>query len=172
MACLIVGLYALPCHAADAERKFDSSSPIIITARSLVADNRQKTVTYNKNVVVKKDDVTMYAEEVVINLAKTGGGGAADTGLFKGAGKIETITAKGGVKIIQKDKTATANEAVYYSDGDRIVLTGSPRVWQGTNVLSGSKIVYNLKDDTFSVEEAKTILYQQEGAAPAPQADK
>ena len=45
-------------------------TPVVVTARSLFADNKAKIVTYKKDVVVKKGDITLYAEEVVIHLKK------------------------------------------------------------------------------------------------------
>lgn len=136
--------------------------PIVITAGSLIADNKKKTVVYQKAVVVKRGDITMYADEVTVRLSpsgKTEKPGTEDA--FKGAGKVDTIEAKGGVKIVQQDKTATADEAVYYSSTDKLVLTGNPRVWQGDNVLSGTVVTYDIKEDTFLVEGARTILYQE-----------
>jgi lipopolysaccharide export system protein LptA len=138
-------------------------TPVVVTARSLFADNKAKTVTYKKDVVVKKGDITLYAEEVIINLKKDDAPAKQKSGtdVFQGSGKIDTIVAKGNVKIIQQDKTATAGEATYYSGTDEFVLTGKPRVWQGDNVLTGTKITYNIQDDTFQADEAKTVLYQQ-----------
>jgi lipopolysaccharide export system protein LptA len=140
----------------------------------MFADNKKKTVVYTKNVVVKKDDMTMYAEEVTIHLKDDGKNKKAKAGqadAIQGSGSIDTIVAKGKVKIIQQDKTATGDEATYYSEGDKIVLTGKPRVWQGENVLNGNKITYNIKEDTFQVEEANTVLYQKEGGL-VPSADR
>ncbi len=140
--------------------------PVVVTARTLLANNKTKVVTYRKDVVVKKGDITLTADEVIIHLKKDkipangkAAGQAAD--VFQGSGKIDTITAKGNVKIVQQDKTATSDNATYYSASDSFVLTGRPRVWQGDNVLTGVKISYNIKDDTFEVEDARTVLYQQ-----------
>jgi lipopolysaccharide transport protein LptA len=114
--------------------KGSNASPVVVTARSLFADNKKKIVVYKKDVVVKKDDLTLYADEVTIYLKDDGKAGNAKAGqndAIQGSGRIDTIEAKGKVKIIQQDKTATSDEATYYSDGDKIVLTGKPRVWQG-----------------------------------------
>jgi len=165
-ACLCLARLSVPpAYALDPETAgTGKNTPIIITARSLIADNKKKEVTYKKDVVVKKGDLTLYADTVVIHLKPSEKGAGQDKdGVLKGSGRIETIEAVGGVKIVQEDKTATAGKAVYYSEGDKIVLTGKPRVWQGGNVLDGSKITYNLKDDTVSVEDANTVLYQEGG---------
>ncbi len=168
------------CGAAGespALAKSKDKSPIVVTAKSLFADNKKKLAIYKKNVVVKKGDVTLYADEVTIHLVpsdkdqKAAPGPGAD--MFKGSGKIDTIEARGSVKIVEQDKTATSDVATYYSQTDQIVMTGSPRVWQGQNWLTGTKIIYHVKEDTFDVDEAKTVLYQEdkekpgEGEAPA-----
>ena len=149
--------------------------PVIVTARTLLANNKTKVVTYKKDVVVKKGDITLTADKVVIQLKKdkapkkgkaASGSQAAD--VFQGSGKIDTITAEGDVKIVQQDKTATSDKATYYSATDSFVLTGRPRVWQGGNVLTGTEISYDMKDDTFQVKDAKTVLYQQAGQPGLP----
>jgi lipopolysaccharide export system protein LptA len=159
--------------AAEGEgvSKGSKVSPVVVTARSLFADNKKKVVIYKKDVVVKKDDMTLYADEVTIRLkddVKAGKATAGQTDAIQGSGRIDTIEAKGRVRIIQQDKTATSDEATYYSDGDKIVLTGKPRVWQGENVLNGNKITYNIKEDTFQVEDANTVLYQKGGGLGLP----
>ena len=157
--------------AGDALAKSKDRSPIVVTAKGLFADNKKKLAVYKKDVVVKKGDITLYADQVTVRLLPSEGGqkGSAGGGadVFKGSGKIDTIEAKGSVKIVEQDKTATSDEAVYYSQSDKIVMTGSPRIWQGQNWLTGSKITYNVKEDTFDVEEAKTVLYQEEKEKPA-----
>ncbi len=149
---------AKPCQAAAGR------TPIVVTARSLFADNKKKVAVYKGGVVVKKGDVTMYAREVTIRLKaqgdKTAKTAPASADVLGGSGKIDTIEAEGGVKIIEQDKTATGERAVYYSATDSIVLTGSPRVWQGGDVVMGSKITYDIQADTFLVDDADTVLYQ------------
>lgn len=168
---------SIPVAASAAEgagvSKGGNASPVVVTARSLFADNKKKVVVYKNNVVVKKDDMTLYADEVTIHLkndGKAGKGTAGQNDAIQGTGRIDTIEAKGKVKIVQQDKTATSDEAIYYSDGDKIVLTGKPRVWQGENVLNGNKITYNIKEDTFQVEDANTVLYQKGGGLGLPAA--
>jgi lipopolysaccharide export system protein LptA len=163
-----------PSLADDAGSVKSKDVPIVVTARTLVADNKKKTAVYKKDVVVKKGDMTLYADTVTVRLKETGKSpdkAAKDQAdIMQGSGKVDTIEAKGSVKIIQQDKTATADEATYYSESDKIVLTGKPRVWQGDNVITGNRISYNIKEDTFVVDDAKTVLYQVEGGLSAPSA--
>ena len=157
-------LKSAPRRTGEKKASTSGAAPIVVTARTLVADNKKKTVTYKKDVVVKKGDITMYADEVIIRLTQDNktaeGGDPADP--LKGSGKVDRIEAKGGVKVVQQDRTATSDEATYYSNTEKIVMTGRPRVWQGDNVLDGEKITYNIREDTFEVDSAHTVLYQQE----------
>lgn len=168
-------VFVLTCQAdagagqPSSAAKMKKNTPVVITARSMFADNKKKVVIYTTNVVVKKDDITLWANKVIINLVKSGEdkpkAAKSAAGPLQGSGKIDTIEAVGNVKVVQQDKTATSDEATYYSATDKIVMTGHPRVWQGDNVLNGRKIIYNIKEDTFDVDEADTVLYQSEGAS-------
>jgi len=152
-------VHSAPADGTEVEKE---PLPTVVTAKTLVADNRKRTVSYKTDVVVRRGDVTLYSDEVVITLSgekKSGQGGSGE--FFSSPGSVEKIEAVGGVKIVQGDKTATAEDAVYMAGDEKIILTGSPRLWQGPNVLTGSSIVFDIKEDTITVEDAKTLLYQE-----------
>lgn len=149
--------------SASEDAAVNEQVPTVVTAKTLVADNKKRTVTYKTGVVVKRGDVTLYADEVIIRLSgdnNASGGGRGAGEFFSGPGSVETIEAKGGVRIVQGDKTATADEALYKAGEEKIILKGRPRMWQGPNVLTGSSISFNVAEDTVVVEDAKTVLYQ------------
>jgi len=159
LAAFLLAKPAAYCLAAP-----DEPPPVVVTAGTLVADNKAHTVTYSGDVVVTRGDVTLTAPEVVIRFKESGDGdkkaGAASTeAMFGGSMRMNSIEAEGGVKVVQQDKTATADRAVYNAGEDTIVMEGSPRVWQGGNVLTGTKIIYNIKEDTITIEGARTIIY-------------
>lgn len=164
-------LSVAPDAAAGQEAVSGGPLPVVVTARTLTADNKKKTVTYRTGVVVKRGGMTLTADEVVIHIASGKGAGSEGSDpLFAGSGGIETIEARGDVKIVVEDKTATSDKATYYTAGDKVVMSGSPRVWQGANVLSGKSITMNITDDTISVEDARTVLYpkDEKGTAAKP----
>lgn len=149
-----------------------SGQPVVVTAKTLLADNKKKVVVYKKDVVVRQGKMTLYADEVTVRLGGPKSEGPASASgpeaLLSGSGSVESIEASGGVKVVVDDKTATSDVAVYNAAKDSIVMTGKPRVWQGQNVLTGSKITFRIKDDTIEVEDANTVLYPDEGReAPA-----
>lgn len=80
---------------------------------------------------------------------------------------IRSITAEGNVKIVQKERMATAGRAEFERASRTITLTeGPPKLWHGENVLEADKIVIYL-------DEEKTELTSEGGrqirATIAPQ---
>lgn len=165
-----IGLCGPLAGVSQAEGKAAAKAagePVVVTARTLTADNKKKVVVYKDDVVVKRGDITLHADTVSIKLAPADRPAEGASDVFNRGGGVDTIEAAGRVRIIQGDRTATADKAVFYNTEDRIVMTGSPRVWEGGNVLTGTKVVYDIKEDTFTVEDAKTMLYPGQAGAEA-----
>jgi lipopolysaccharide transport protein LptA len=66
--------------------------------------------------------------------------------------KIEKIVAKGDVRITRQSGLATADEATYYWDDERVVLTGKPVVQQGDDFVEGTVVTLLLKENKSLVE--------------------
>ncbi|MBI5378675.1 MAG: hypothetical protein HZA23_00775 [Nitrospirae bacterium] len=85
--------------------------------------------------------------------------------------RISKILAKGNVRIVRGEQTATAQEAVYLREEEKIILTGDAKVWEGPNMVTGRQITLFLDEDASLVEqEVKVIFYpkkqEAKGAAP------
>ena len=83
-----------------------------------------------------------------------------------GAEKIDRIVAKGNVRMVQEDRVATGDEAIYYKDRDEVVLTGNPQLWRAENTLKGERIIFNLATNKVLVESSpqrrvEALLYSQ-----------
>jgi len=80
-------------------------------------------------------------------------GRKAKNPIRKRALKIEKIVAKGDVRITrQSGGLATAEEATYYWDEERVVLTGKPVVQQGDDFVEGTMVTLLLKENKSLVE--------------------
>ncbi len=94
-----------------------------------------------------------------------------------GIEKIIRIEAQGKVRIVQGDRIATGDKAIYYTQDDKIVLMGNPQLWRGENSLKGHEIVFYLKENRAMVEgdpnkRVEAVIYpsqkvQLPGKAPA-----
>jgi lipopolysaccharide export system protein LptA len=115
-----------------------SYQPINITSDRMEADNRNRTVDFLGNVVAKREDMVIFADRI--------------TAFYTEDGKIIKIIARGNVKINQQDRIATCLQATFFQPSQKIVLTGSPKVWQGSNIVSGGKITISLNEDTIDID--------------------
>ena len=120
--------------------------PVTVTSETLTADNQAHTALFEKNVIAKTTDMTMYADWMLVYYTDPGG-------------DITEIRLKGNVKVHKEDKVITSQEATYYTDlPERIVFTGAPRAVDGQNVVSGTKITHYMEEDRSFVEGGSKVI--------------
>ena len=124
--------------AAPQVHKDRSRLPITIKSNEMTADNKGKTAKFSGKVVAKQGDITIFSDTLIVNYADK-------------SGEVEKVEAGGNVRIVQMNRTGFADQAVYDSRNGRIVLTGSPRVMQGGDSISGKVITYYLDDEKSDV---------------------
>lgn len=134
--CCLFAATAVP--AATAMHKDRSNLPITVKSNEMTADNKGKTAIFSGKVVAKQGDITIYSDKLIVNYADK-------------KGEVEKVEAVGHVKIVQQNRTGFADQAVYDSRNGRIVLTGTPRVLQGGDSISGKMITYYVDDDKSDV---------------------
>lgn len=136
----IIAVIMLSAHSilaapvVNAVHKDRSHLPITVKSNELTTDNKGKLAVFTGKVVAKQGDVTIHADKLTINYGST-------------EGDVEKIEADGNVRIIQENRTGIAAHAVYENREGRIVLTGSPRVTQGADTISGKIITYFIDEE-------------------------
>ena len=105
-----------------------SREPLKIKSDTLQADNDDKTAVFQGNVVARQGDLTLHADRLVISYG-------ADR-------ELSQVEAFGNVRILQGNRQATSEHAVYDQKASKIVLDGNPKLVQGKNVLTGKLITY------------------------------
>jgi lipopolysaccharide export system protein LptA len=134
---------------AKGEEAKKIKGPIVITSQMLTADNKARTALFERSVVARTPDITLYADKMLVYYEK-------DTG------NVIRIDAEGKVKVIKEQRIITSNEAIYYADNEQVIFTGEPRAVEGENVVTGTKMVYFMDEDRFLVEDSKVILIKKE----------
>ncbi|MDD2273488.1 MAG: lipopolysaccharide transport periplasmic protein LptA [Desulfuromonadaceae bacterium] len=124
--------------AAPPVHKDRSKLPITIKSNEMSADNKGKTAIFTGKVVAKQGDIIIFSDKLVVNYADK-------------SESVEKIEATGNVRIVQEDRTGFADQAVYESNSGRIILTGTPRVVQGSDSISGKVITYYVDDERSDV---------------------
>ncbi len=161
--------------------------PLHITAARLEADQAKGMVVFSGAVKAVYGDATLYSDQLQVyfktkpeppkGAPKPPQEKAEQSPLGDmGAEKIDRIVAKGNVRMVQEDRVATGDQAIYYKDRDEVVLTGNPQLWRAENTLKGERIIFNLATKKVLVESSpqrrvEALLYSQgasQGKAKQP----
>ena len=124
-------------------------APVHIISDRLEAYQQQQRVIFIGNVVAKQGELTIRGDRMTIFYLEEKNPQPNEEGL---AGKVDRIEVDGGVHISQKEIVATGEHVVYFSEENKIVLTGKPRVERGKDSIQGEKITLFLDTDKSVVE--------------------
>lgn len=115
-------------------RKDRSNLPITVKSNQLAADNKGKIAVFTGKVVAKHGDITIYSEKLTVSYGNQ-------------KGEIDRVEAENEVRIVQENRIGTANHAIYQSKEGLIILSGNPKVIQGSDTISGKTITYYIDED-------------------------
>ncbi len=120
--------------ASGAAKDDRSGQPITIKSNELYTDSNARTATFVGKVVAKQNDITIYADKLVVYYPEQGG-------------QVDRVEALGNVRIVQLNRLGTGGRAVYENKEGKISLYQNPKVYQDKNVVSGKVITYYLEDE-------------------------
>ncbi len=114
--------------------QYASDQPIEITADRLEGNDQAGRATFSGAVVARQGNVTIYAGQLTV---------------FYPAGQrdIDRVEAYGAVRIVQGEKVATGEKAVFFNKEGRVVLSGNPKVHQGQDFVQGEEITVYLNEE-------------------------
>ncbi|MBA4418289.1 MAG: lipopolysaccharide transport periplasmic protein LptA [Syntrophus sp. (in: bacteria)] len=129
---------------------FDKSKPIDIVSDTMEGIDKEKYVIFKGNVIAKQEDLYIFADII-------------EAYLNEESNEIDRAIAKSNVKIVKKDRTATADEANFDNKKGEIILKGNVVVFQGQDKLSGDVVTYYVNEDRAVVtgdsnKKARVIL--------------
>jgi len=156
-------------QASEANKKILPDNRLIeITADRLEAYDEKRIVIFTGNAVATQGERIIKAESLLLHYKKEGQSGRIE-GLqsMGGVGELVKIEAKGQVSVSQGDLLVTGEQAVYYQDTQKIVMTGSAMMRQGDNIVQGDKIEVFLNENRGVVEagenkRVKATIYPAE----------
>jgi len=177
----IVPLAALAAgapHQTGAEQAVSTS----ITSKKMTVKNQDSQAVFEGTVVLTRGALVVYSDRMVVMFQskdepeineRKGRGVEKGAVVPKGPDvvpavsnrSVSQIEATGRVKIEKDSGSATCEKAVYYQDGDKIVLTGNPVAWEKGTRVTGKKITMFLTEDRSVVEGDSHVRIEPEGAA-------
>ncbi|MEA3464710.1 MAG: lipopolysaccharide transport periplasmic protein LptA [Thermodesulfobacteriota bacterium] len=134
--------------AADPEMHHDANQPVKITSQQLEADDNAGNFVFTGDVQAQQGDVFIYAQKMTVTYVRVVNP-QDNTGEKR---QIDQVVAEDDVRIVQLNRVATGQRAVFYHREGRIVLTGDPRVAQGDNAVEGERIIVYFNDSRSIVE--------------------
>jgi len=121
---------------------FDEKKPIDIVSDSMEGFDKEKYVIFKGSVIAKQEDLFIFADVIEAYMSE-------DTN------EIEKAYAKGNVKIVKQDRTATSEEAVFDNNKREITLKKNVVVISGQDRLTGEIVTYFVNEDRVVVEGEK-----------------
>jgi len=137
-------------NAGDPADKASQREPIVITSDRMKAAEITRKVEFIGNVILKKEGLTLYSDTAIVFYDER-------------SKSIREIEALGNVIVRKDGSIAHAKRAQYYSNEEKIVLTGEARILENENEIGGDRITLFMRDERSVVEGGKVLLYQESG---------
>ncbi|MCK5539663.1 MAG: lipopolysaccharide transport periplasmic protein LptA [Deltaproteobacteria bacterium] len=137
-----------------------SKEPIDITSDELDFDQKKLIATFTGNVVALQDETSLQADTLEVFFAESDDH------------SLREIIASGTEVVIKMlGKKALCRRMHYYADERKIILTGSPSLDDGKNIISGEEITFFLDEDRSVIKggqqkRVKTILFPGQRGGP------
>lgn len=188
--CLALGVISAAQSAETGSAKGGTDTlPVstTITAKKMTVRNQDGQALFEGSVVLTKGTLVVYSDKMIVlfhsntdgaksSLGERNGREAAkNAGLSKGTESmpmvsnrsVNRIEAMGNVKIEKENGNATCKKAVYFSDDEKIILTGDPVAWEKGTRVSGKQITMYLAEDRSVVEGGSHVRIEgEEKGAP------
>ncbi|HMS84647.1 MAG TPA: LptA/OstA family protein [Nitrospira sp.] len=147
----------------DSQAVFDGM--VVLTRGSLVVHSDKMVVSFQPKHSDGESAVRKRAEqsEPAQSSSITQTGHPGSTMSSRSVNRVEAIGAAHPVKIKYANGNATCQKAVYFSDGEKVVLTGDPVAWEKGTRVSGRQITIYLAEERSVVEGGSHIHIEGEG---------
>lgn len=155
MVLLLLPVYTLAWAQIGLDKKtiLRKDAPIEVVSDKMEAYQEKNVVIFSGNAVATQGDVQLKTDRLAIYYKKQPNPKEKPgMQIMEGTGELDKIEAKGNVIVTQKDMSATGNEAVYYHDTSRVVMTGNAFLKQGKNMVKGCKVTVYLDQNRGEVE--------------------
>ena len=142
---LIIFFLLIPVCVYSRETVKKNKYPIVVTSKMLTIDSKNSRAIFENSVVAETQDMTIYADRMFIFYNK-------DTG------NVTRVDALGKVKVVEKNRVITSDEATYYAQDEKIIFRGDLKVIEGEYIDSG-KMARNISDgDRESIDNNKILI--------------
>lgn len=136
---LLVAALAVPL-GAQVLRGHNTNAPVDFSADHIEVQDRADRVVVSGNVQVTQAGMTLTAQRLTVAYHDSNGV------------EIDRLDASGGVVIVRGNERASGDVAIYDLNRRLITMVGRVSLTQGTNRLSGSRLVIDLASGRSTVD--------------------
>jgi lipopolysaccharide export system protein LptA len=162
--------------------------PTTITSKKMTVRNQDGQAVFEGTVVLTRGPLVVHSDQMIVlfnsqsrdagqpsprrtDQSKSGqnsspppnGNSAVSTMSNRSVSRIEATGDGHQVKIEYENGNATCQKAVYFVDGEMIVLTGDPVAWEKGTRVSGRQITIFLAEERSVVEGGSHVRIEGEG---------
>jgi len=131
--------------AAYAEpQQGEAADQTVITSETLLFDYQRSIAIFEGNVRVVDPQVTLTCEKLYV--------------YFDENNQIDSVVARENVHIVQDDRNARAERAVYRASEGSIVLTENARLYRGVEELRGDEIQIFTQSEKVIAKPARLVV--------------
>ncbi len=76
------------------------------------------------------------------------------------AGDLDHLVAEGSVRMRSEDKQGECEKATFYTETDKIVMEGSPKLWNAENAIEGRVITHFVEKNYSRVDGGVNATFQ------------
>ncbi len=184
---LVFGALSVTHSAESGLPKKSGKVPTVsttITSKKMTMRNRDSQAVFEGAVVLTRGSLIVYSDKMVVlfhsqsNDAVQLSSGGMDRGNQAKSSpppkgndampvvsnhSVRRIEATGHVKIEKENGNAICQKAVYFTDDEKIVLTGNPVAWEKGTRVSGEQITVYLAEDRSVVEGGSHVRFEGDG---------
>ena len=163
--------------------------PTTITSKKMTVRNQDSQAIFEETVVLTRGPLIVHSDKMVVlfnsrnrdSLTSSGDGtdhhasvrnssapkesNNASTISNRSVSRIEATGDAHRVKIKYENGNATCQKAVYFVDGEKIVLMGDPVAWEKGTRVSGKQITIFLAEERSVVEGGSHVRIEGEGSS-------
>lgn len=162
--------------------------PTTITSKKMTVRNQDSQAVFEETVVLTRGPLIVHSDKMIVlftprNADPLPSGGGTDqhesvrnssapkdhntvsTISNRSVSRVEAIGDVHRVKIKYENGNATCQKAVYFVDGEKIVLTGDPVAWEKGTRVSGKQITIFLAEERSVIEGGSHVRIEGEGAS-------
>lgn len=132
--------------------------PIQIVSDRLEAFQDERKVVFSGHAVATQSDKVIKANNITLFYHKDSKESTpqktAESSNVYSSGELERIEAAGNVIITQGQRVVTGDEAVFFQDTQKIVMTGNAVLKEDKNIIRGERVLVYLNENRGVVESS------------------